>query len=137
MADCRRTTSLKPVFFTIHKGVPCIECHLRKEKQAIYYHLLQTLEPSVTSTTCICCNCHNSLYRDASNPRWRIQSSSVMACEIPNCKEPSCRCTKIVPRDEIGKLLNCLPLEGTGFETELCSSYYRLLHRQVKPDNYQ
>ena len=44
----------------------------------------------------------------------------------------------MVTRGDIGDILNCLPLNNEGHtDIKLCNQHYRMLHRQLRPENYQ
>ena len=142
----------------VHEGRPCMECYLCKQSQAVYTHpikwknqalltLLKEIEPEldILPDTCICRNCHNSLRLventpDNVQPRWTLQGSMSGTCEVPECNQPAWKCTTLVPREDIGTILECTPLGADGCSSEgtrLCVLHYRTLHKHLKPEIYQ
>ena len=131
---------------------------LCKEKSVIYTHpikwknqslisFLRELEPdlNIGPEAYICRNCRDDLGTGQKNvenyqPRWVRKSFTCnnTACEVPGCDQPAARATKLGTREEIGRILNCTPLDGEGHpQTKLCNDHYRALHKKLNPDNYQ
>ncbi len=138
------------VFSDVHAGHPCIECFLCKESPVVYTHpvkwkndslftFVKGIRPDIMPQSCICRNCRDNLaggQKDPTNyhPRW-IQRTDTKLCEVPECDKPASRSTKLGDRALLSTLFNCS--DTASDQTNLCSSHYRVLHRELNPGNYQ
>lgn len=111
---------------------------------------LKTIEPglAINPDTCICRNCRDSLTNLHKSPvelrpRWsRVAAASritTITCEIPECYEQACRCTRVASKDDIRLHLKCASFtDKDNYEqTNLCENHYRSLHKLMKPDSYK